>query len=51
MADSNRDKALHLALGSIEKAYGKGAIMRLGDESAKIKVPVSFRSAWLIRRA
>jgi recombination protein RecA len=40
MADSNRDKALHLALGSIEKAYGKGAIMRLGDESAKIEVPV-----------
>ena len=40
MADSNREKALHLALGSIEKAYGKGAIMRLGDESAKIEVPV-----------
>jgi recombination protein RecA len=40
MADSNREKALHLALGTIEKAYGKGAIMRLGDESAKIQVPV-----------
>jgi len=40
MADSNRDKALHLALGSIEKAYGKGAIMRLGDASAKVEVPV-----------
>ena len=40
MADSNREKALNLALGTIEKAYGKGAIMRLGDESAKIKVPV-----------
>ena len=36
MADSNREKALNLALGTIEKAYGKGAIMRLGDASAKI---------------
>ncbi len=36
MADSNRDKALHLALGTIEKAYGKGSIMRLGDADAKI---------------
>ena len=40
MADSNREKALHLALGSIEKAYGKGSIMRLGDNDAKIRVPV-----------
>ncbi len=40
MADSNREKALHLALGSIEKAYGKGSIMRLGDADAKIEVPV-----------
>ncbi len=37
--DSNRDKALALALGSIEKAYGKGSIMRLGD-STKVDVPV-----------
>ena len=29
--DANREKALDLALGSIEKSYGKGAIMRLGD--------------------
>jgi recombination protein RecA len=40
MADSNREKALHLALGTIEKAYGKGSIMRLGDADAKIEVPV-----------
>jgi recombination protein RecA len=40
MADSNREKALNLALGSIEKAYGKGSIMRLGDNDAKIRVPV-----------
>ncbi len=37
-SDSNREKALALALGSIEKAYGKGSIMRLG-EGAKVDVP------------
>ena len=40
MGDPNRDKALSLALGSIEKAYGKGSIMRLGDAAAKVEVPV-----------
>jgi recombination protein RecA len=40
MADSNREKALNLALGSIEKASGKGSIMRLGDTDAKVRVPV-----------
>jgi len=29
---ANRNKALDLALASIEKSYGKGAIMRLGDK-------------------
>ncbi|MEY4578316.1 MAG: hypothetical protein RL701_3019 [Pseudomonadota bacterium] len=29
--ESNRSKALELAVASIEKAYGKGAIMRLGE--------------------
>jgi recombination protein RecA len=37
--DNNREKALELALGSIEKQYGKGAIMRLG-ENEKTDVPV-----------
>ncbi len=27
-----KDKALQAAIGEIEKSYGKGAIMRLGDE-------------------
>ncbi|MCZ6807258.1 MAG: recombinase RecA [Deltaproteobacteria bacterium] len=40
MADSNREKALNLALGAIEKAYGKGAIMRLGDSAANAEVRV-----------
>jgi recombination protein RecA len=37
--DSNREKALELALGSIEKQYGKGAIMRLGaNETTEVPV-------------
>ncbi len=32
-----RDKALDMAIGQIEKQYGKGAIMRMGEE-AKVKV-------------
>ncbi|MEX2619421.1 MAG: LAGLIDADG family homing endonuclease [Egibacteraceae bacterium] len=32
-----RDKALEMALGQIEKQYGKGAVMRM-DEQAKVKI-------------
>jgi len=32
--DENRKRALAAALGQIEKQYGKGAIMRMGDGSA-----------------
>ena len=32
--DDNRSKALSAALGQIEKQFGKGAIMRLGDNQA-----------------
>ena len=38
--DSNRDKALSLAVTQIEKAYGKGSIMRLGDGEPVVDVPV-----------
>ena len=31
-ADGNRARALELAMSQIEKQYGKGSIMRLGDE-------------------
>jgi recombination protein RecA len=34
----DRDKALDLALANIEKQFGKGSLMRLGDEAA-VKVP------------
>ena len=37
-ARRNRDKALTAALGEIEKSYGKGAIMRLGDGVANAQI-------------
>ena len=37
--DAAREKALTAALGEIEKAYGKGAIMRLGDGQDPVGVP------------
>ena len=38
--DENRKRALAAALGQIEKQYGKGAIMRMGDETGTRDVPV-----------
>ena len=32
-ADNNREKALDVALANIEKQFGKGSVMRLGDET------------------
>ncbi|MDQ3505010.1 MAG: DNA recombination/repair protein RecA, partial [Actinomycetota bacterium] len=32
MAGLDRDKALDMALANIEKQYGKGSVMRLGDD-------------------
>jgi recombination protein RecA len=40
MADSNRDKALDLAVASIEKQFGKGSIMRLGDAEPAPEIQV-----------
>jgi recombination protein RecA len=33
MADSKKDEALEDALKAIEKTYGKGSVMRLGDHA------------------
>jgi recombination protein RecA len=33
MADTNRDRAIDLAISQIEKQFGKGSIMRLGKDS------------------
>jgi recombination protein RecA len=38
MARNPKDSALKLAMTSIERQFGKGAIMRLGDEQAPIDV-------------
>lgn len=38
--DDNRKRALSAALSQIEKQYGKGAIMRMGDETGPRDVPV-----------
>lgn len=39
MMDSDKKKALELALGKIEKDFGKGSLMRLGDKPDE-KIPV-----------
>ena len=38
MDRNEKQKALEAALGQIEKAYGKGAVMKLGDSSAHMNV-------------
>ena len=38
--DDNRKKALAAALGQIEKQFGKGSVMRLGDASAAMDFDV-----------
>jgi recombination protein RecA len=35
MIDEDRSKALEAALGQIERQFGKGSVMRLGDDAAK----------------
>ena len=39
MDERERSRALDLALGQIEKQFGKGAIMALGDEGELEPVP------------
>ncbi|PNU18994.1 recombinase RecA [Geothermobacter hydrogeniphilus] len=34
MADNNRTRSIELAMGQIEKQFGKGSIMRLGDDNS-----------------
>jgi len=38
-SNSDKKKALDLALSTIEKQFGKGAIMRLGEEESSLKIP------------
>ena len=34
MTTTDKEKAIDLAIGQIEKQFGKGSIMRLGNEAA-----------------
>ncbi len=38
--DTDKDKALDLALSQIRKRFGEGAVMRLGEEPTRLKVAV-----------
>ena len=42
--NDNKQKALDAALGQIERQFGKGAIMRLGDEEKKLSPAISTGS-------
>jgi recombination protein RecA len=51
--DRERAKAIELALGQIEKQFGKGSIMRLGGNDVIPQMPSisTGRSAWTMRWA
>lgn len=38
--DASKGKAIEAALSQIEKQFGKGAVMKLGQKNAAVKVPV-----------
>jgi recombination protein RecA len=40
MSDNNRDRAIDLAMSQIEKQFGKGSIMRLGEDTAMPDIEV-----------
>ncbi|MGL4606438.1 MAG: recombinase RecA [Eubacteriaceae bacterium] len=42
---SDKEKALDAALKNIERSFGKGAVMRLGDEGAKLNIDVISTSS------
>ena len=37
--DENKQKALDAALGQIERQFGKGSVMRLGDAEIGVDIP------------
>ena len=44
---TEKDKALEAAMAQIQKQFGKGAIMKLGDESAQMNID----AIWISRPA
>jgi recombination protein RecA len=51
MADESKGRALEAALAQIERQFGKGAIMRLGDQSARQPVPAISTGSLLLDSA
>src|SRR4029079_9874266 len=49
--DDNRKKALSAALGQIEKQFGKGSVMRLGDAAASYDVEAVSTGSLGLERA
>lgn len=48
--DENKSKALQAALAQIEKQFGEGSIMKMGERSGDRRHPDRFhrfRSAWI----
>lgn len=45
--DPNKQKALESALGQIERQFGKGSIMKMGDSSREVMPSVSTGSLGL----
>ncbi len=40
MSKDNKEKVLNVAISQVEKQFGKGSIMRLGEKGAKVEVEV-----------
>ncbi|UCG91592.1 MAG: recombinase RecA [candidate division WOR-3 bacterium] len=40
LAKDDKEKVLNVAIGQIEKQFGKGAVMRLGEKGARVEVDV-----------
>ncbi len=51
MAKDDRQKSLETAIGLIDKEFGKGSIMRLGDDAASIKVDTIPTGSLFLDRA
>ena len=50
-SQDERAKAIKEAIGQIDKEFGKGSVMRLGDEGAQIDVSVIPSGSLLLDRA
>ena len=51
MKCDDKNKALEAAIGQIEKAFGKGSVMKLGQRESAVDVQaisVLFSMAWLL---